>query len=68
MAKGADKIPFEQRLSCTIAEACEATGLGRTKLYSLIDAGALRTAMVGRRRLVLMESLRAILKPSRPQH
>ena len=61
-------IPFEQRLSCTIAEACEATGLGRTKLYMLIDAGALRTVTVGRRRLVLMESLRAILKPPQAPH
>jgi hypothetical protein len=26
-------IPFAQRLTCTIAEACAATGLGRTKLY-----------------------------------
>ncbi len=63
MANDNAKIPFEQRLSRTIAEACEATGLGRTKLYMLIDAGALQTITVGRRRLVLMESLRAILKP-----
>jgi excisionase family DNA binding protein len=63
MANADGKIPFEQRLSCTIAEACQATGLGRTKLYSLIEAGALRTVTVGRRRLVVMESLRAILKP-----
>jgi hypothetical protein len=26
-------IPFVQRFTCTIDEACEATGLGRTKLY-----------------------------------
>ena len=27
-----DAIRFAQRIACTIAEACEATGLGRTKL------------------------------------
>jgi hypothetical protein len=31
-------IPFFQRLSCTIDEACEATSLGRTKLYGMDDS------------------------------
>jgi excisionase family DNA binding protein len=54
-------IPFAQRLTCTIAEACEATGLGRTKLYELIGEGHLDTTTIGRRRLVLVRSLRALL-------
>jgi hypothetical protein len=29
-------VPFAQKLTCTINEACEVTGLGRTKLYELI--------------------------------
>jgi hypothetical protein len=36
-------IPFVDRLSCTIAEACEATGLGRTKLYELMGDGQIET-------------------------
>jgi len=28
-------MPFAQRLTCTIDDACEVTGLGRTKLYEL---------------------------------
>ena len=54
-------LPFAERLSCTIDEACEATGLGRTKLYELIGAGQLITATVGRRRLVIVRSLLALL-------
>ena len=50
-------IPFAQRLACTVAEACEATGLGRTKLYELIGEGLLDTTTIGRRRLVLVRSL-----------
>ena len=50
-------IPFTERLSCTIAEACQATGLGRTKLYEEMTAGRVRTIHVGRRRLVLVASL-----------
>jgi excisionase family DNA binding protein len=54
-------IPFVQRLTCTINEASEATGLGRTKLYELIGTGHLITTTVGRRRLVLVSSLQALL-------
>jgi excisionase family DNA binding protein len=62
-------IPFAQRLTCTITEACQATGLGRTKLYELIGEGYLDTTTVGRRRLVLVRSLRTLLEasPSRSQ-
>jgi excisionase family DNA binding protein len=55
-------IPFAQRLTCTIAEACEVTGLGRTKLYELIAEGHLATTTVGRRRLVLVRSLLSLLE------
>ena len=58
---GPTTIPFSQRLTCTIAEACEVTGLGRTKLYELIGAGRLATTTIGRRRLVLVRSLQTLL-------
>jgi hypothetical protein len=54
-------IPFVQRLTCTINEAREVTGLGGTKLYELIGTGHLITTTVGRRRLVLVSSLQALL-------
>ena len=57
----AKAIPFAERLSCTIDEACEATGLGRTKLYELMATGQLLTTTVGRRRLVMVRSLFALL-------
>jgi excisionase family DNA binding protein len=60
-ASGAS-IPFSERLTCTIAEACEATGLGRTKLYELIGDGRVDTATIGRRRLVKVHSLRRLLE------
>jgi Helix-turn-helix domain len=55
-------IPFAERLTCTITDACEATGLGRTKLYGLIGSGDVETATIGRRRLVKVRSLRRLLK------
>jgi hypothetical protein len=57
-----NNIPFAQRHTCTILEACEATGLGRTKLYDLIGAGYLDTVTIRRRRLVLVSSLLKLIK------
>ena len=42
-------MPFAQRLTCTVDDACEVTGLGRTKLYELIGAGRIVTTTIGRR-------------------
>ncbi|MCK1666496.1 helix-turn-helix domain-containing protein [Bradyrhizobium sp. 153] len=54
-------MPFVERLTCTIDDACEATGLGRTKLYELIGAGHIVTTTIGRRRLVAVRSLLELL-------
>lgn len=53
----AQVVPFRERLSCTVDEACAVTGLGRTKLYELIGSGQVRTTTIGRRRLVVVRSL-----------
>ena len=50
-------VPFHERITCTVPEACQAIGLGRSKLYELIAEGQLRTTTIGRRRLVLVNSL-----------
>ncbi|WP_206706217.1 helix-turn-helix domain-containing protein [Bradyrhizobium barranii] len=55
-------LPFAQRLTCTIDDACEVTGLGRTKLYELIGAGRIVTITIGRRRLIVVRSLLALLE------
>jgi excisionase family DNA binding protein len=58
---GEAKLPLQERLTCSIAEACSATGLGKTKLYELIGQRAIASTTVGRRRLIQVESLRAFL-------
>lgn len=55
------RLPFSQRLTCTVAEASEVTGLGRTKIYELIGNGRLTTTTIGRRRLVIVQSLFALV-------
>lgn len=61
LVDGCLPIPFSERLTCSVADACTATGLGKTKIYELISDGVIRTKSVGRRRLVMVESLRAWL-------
>ncbi len=49
------------KMTATVREACEMTGLGKTKIYELMAQGALQSQTVGRRRLVKVDSLRAIV-------
>jgi hypothetical protein len=56
-------IPFRERLSCTIVEACAATGLGRTKMYEEIGAGRVQTRKFGARTLIVVDSLVALIDP-----
>lgn len=54
-------IPFSERPTCSVAEACSMVGLGRTKFYELIDDGTVETTKIGRRRLVRVPSLLQLL-------
>ncbi len=42
----------------SVHQACDATGLGRTTVYDLINKGVLKSIRVGKRRLVLAASIR----------
>jgi excisionase family DNA binding protein len=58
-------VPFVERPTCTIAEACSAVGFGKTKLYELLDGGAVDSIRIGRRRLVRVPSLLQFLDPTK---
>ena len=45
---------------CSIPEAAGALGVSRSKTYELISDGLLLTVSIGRRRLVRIESIRAL--------
>ncbi len=44
----------------SISQAAHALGIGRSKAYQLIDEGRLVTVNIGRRRLVRIDSVRAL--------
>lgn len=50
-----------EALTITIARACEVTGLGRTKIYQLLATNELLRVKVGRRTLVKIDSVRALI-------
>ena len=53
---------LQQPIAVHIDEAVRLSGIGRTSLYTLITDGRIRTVRLGRRRLVLVESLREFLE------
>jgi excisionase family DNA binding protein len=50
------------KLAYRLPEAIEISGIGRTKLYELIANGEIQAVHVGRRTLVLGDSLRSFLE------
>jgi hypothetical protein len=52
-----EDIPFRDRATCTIKQACAGTGLGRTLIYELIDENLIESTLVKRRRLINVPSL-----------
>lgn len=52
----------QEPLAYSIAGACKASSLGKTKIYELIAEGRLETIRIGRRTLIPADSLRALVK------
>jgi excisionase family DNA binding protein len=45
------------RITLSIDDAIAATGIGRTMLYELLDGGSIRSITVGKKRLIIVQSL-----------
>jgi len=54
-------IASNERIALRIHDASLVSGLSRSTLYELLKAGKLRAVKVGGRRLILRESLEALL-------
>jgi hypothetical protein len=50
-------LPFTERRWCSVAEACQFSGLGRTRIFEELAAGSIESKRDGRRRLVSVPSL-----------
>ena len=56
------EIPFSQRLSCSVTEAMQVTGLSRTTINVEMKAGRIASTRVAGRRLIFVRSLLDFLK------
>ncbi|MBK9585805.1 MAG: helix-turn-helix domain-containing protein [Alphaproteobacteria bacterium] len=52
---------MKPQLTMSIEETRAATGLGRTKLYQLINAGELKARKIGKRTIILQDDLNQFL-------
>jgi DNA binding domain, excisionase family len=50
------------KITCSIKEATELTGLGKTTLYSLLADHKITGIRIGTKRLIHVESLRRLLE------
>jgi excisionase family DNA binding protein len=57
---------METSLAYSIAEACARSGIGRTAIYDMINAGHLAARKRGRRTLILADDLRRFLETLPP--
>ena len=62
MKRPIPNIPTQERITLRVNEAQAVSGLSRSTIYELLKAGKLRTVKVGGRRLILRESLQALLQ------
>lgn len=52
-------------ISVTLAESCRLTGLGLSSIYAAIAAGAVESVSIGKRRLIMFDSLRHWIEAGR---
>ena len=50
-------IPFGERKTCSVKEACAAVPCGRTHLYKMIRAGLIQAEKFGSKTLIVIASL-----------
>jgi excisionase family DNA binding protein len=53
------------RITAPIGEFCRLTGIGRSLVYELIGDGRLDSILIGRRRLIVIESYRRLVERQR---
>ena len=52
-------------ITAPIGEFCRLSGFGRSRVYELIDAGELESVLIGKRRLIIVESYRQLIERRR---
>lgn len=56
-SSGPDRIPFCERLTCSVDDATEVSGLSRSMIYNKMKSGEIEWTKIGSRRLIKVPSL-----------
>ncbi|MDT8333361.1 helix-turn-helix domain-containing protein [Roseomonas gilardii] len=64
----ASRSPEYEPYSVTVKQAREMTGLGNTTVYALIRDGRLKSVKLGKRTLILTDSIKALLAAAPPAY
>jgi predicted DNA-binding transcriptional regulator AlpA len=48
-------------ITATIPEFCRISGISRARVYEMLAAGQLESVVIGRRRLIVLESYRQLI-------
>ena len=59
------RAPLSDLIGCTVQEACARTGLKPTKLYEFISSGVIESTKIGKRRIIVVSSLRRFIEGDR---
>jgi excisionase family DNA binding protein len=59
---GPERIPFGERLTCSVDDAAEVSGLSRSMIYNKMKSGEVEWTKVGARRLIKVPSLLRLLE------
>jgi hypothetical protein len=54
-------------ITAPIREFCRMSGFGRSRVYELIDAGDLESVVIGKRRLIIIDSYRQLIERRKGQ-
>lgn len=60
-ARAADVVADQPRVLFTVEEAARALGIGRTRMFELIQAGSVETVLIGRLRRIPVDALDAFV-------
>src|ERR1700720_2234960 len=62
-----DKLPLSERRAISVNEFCQFYGVSRGTTYTLLNTGVLKSAIIRKRRMVLVESAKALLKSGKTE-
>jgi excisionase family DNA binding protein len=55
----------QEIITAPIPDFCRLSGLGRSLVYEMIDDGRLESILIGRRRLIVVDSYRRLIEQQR---